>query len=85
VLRDLESGLKRLPPIETQLVWGMKDWCFTPRCLQRMQDIFPHASVERLEQTGHYVMEESPAAVVAAARRMLDPASHSSAPKSSGV
>ncbi len=85
VLRDLESGLKRLPPIETQLVWGMKDWCFTPRCLQRMQDVFPHASVERLEQTGHYVMEESPAAVVAAARRMLDPASHSSAPKSSGV
>ncbi|MFM8323590.1 MAG: alpha/beta fold hydrolase, partial [Pirellulaceae bacterium] len=84
LLGDLETGLKQLPPIATQLVWGMKDWCFTPRCLQRMHAIFPHASVERLQQTGHYVMEESPAAVVAAARRMLDPASYAPIPRDSG-
>jgi haloalkane dehalogenase len=83
VLCDLESGLKRLPPIATHLVWGMKDWCFTPRCLQRMLDIFPHASVERLDRTGHYVMEESPSAVVAAARRMLGPPPDPLAPKDS--
>jgi len=42
----------------------MKDWCFTPRCLDLLLEIFPHADVTRLEDVGHYVMGEDPDRVV---------------------
>lgn len=59
VLCDLEEDLRALAPRPTKLIWGMRDWCFTPECLQRMKDIFPHADVAEIEDAGHYVLEDA--------------------------
>lgn len=43
-----------------QLIWGMKDFCFTPKFLARWREFFPDARVEELADVGHYVMEDAP-------------------------
>ncbi len=52
------------------LVWGMKDWCFTPLFLDEWVVRFPNAQVTRLDTVGHYVMEDAPEAVIAAVRSL---------------
>lgn len=59
VLARLEKRLIALRDRPVQLIWGMRDWCFTPACLQRFQQIFPTAEVERVEDAGHYVVEDA--------------------------
>lgn len=59
-LSALESSLKDFGDMPIQLIWGMKDWCFRPECLRRFQEVWPHARVNELATTGHYVMEDSP-------------------------
>ena len=41
------------------LIWGMRDWCFTPKFLDRFLDFFPQAEVHRLADAGHYVVEDA--------------------------
>jgi haloalkane dehalogenase len=41
------------------LIWGMRDWCFTPHFLDRFRDSFPSAEVHRFEDAGHWVMEDA--------------------------
>ena len=41
------------------LIWGMLDWCFGPRFLERFQEFFPAAEVHRLADAGHYVVEDA--------------------------
>ncbi len=60
VLEELESGLPDFSHLPIELIWGMQDWCFRPECLRRFQHVWPHAHVNELESTGHYVMEDSP-------------------------
>jgi pimeloyl-ACP methyl ester carboxylesterase len=64
LLCSLEKQLEGLSNIPTRIIWGMKDWCFTPHCLDLLMEIFPHADVTRLEDVGHYVMEEDPDRVI---------------------
>ena len=59
-LRRLEQDLKALPPMPKLLVWGMKDWCFRPECLRRLQQIWPDANAVEIEDAGHYVLEDAP-------------------------
>jgi haloalkane dehalogenase len=40
-------------------IWGMRDWCFTPRFLQRFLTFVPRAEVHRLDDAGHYVIEDA--------------------------
>lgn len=40
------------------LVWGMRDWCFTPRFLDEWQRRLPSAEVEPFEHAGHYLFED---------------------------
>ena len=58
-LKKLESDLPKLGRLPIRLVWGMKDWCFTPECLRRFKEAWPNASVRELRDVGHYVMEEA--------------------------
>jgi len=70
-LAQLESKLTTLKHLPIRLVWGMKDWCFRPSCLERFQAIWPEAMTESLYDVGHYVMEESPADVVSNVKSVL--------------
>lgn len=60
VLEQLEANLPDFANLPIQLIWGMQDWCFRPECLRRFEQVWPHARVNELETTGHYVMEDSP-------------------------
>lgn len=71
VLADIESKLGQLNEWPIELVWGMRDWCFRPECLDRLLDHWPNANASRLPEAGHYVMEDAPDEVIAAAERLL--------------
>lgn len=58
-LTDIEAGLPKLARLPVQLIWGMRDWCFTPACLHRFEEVFPDADVHRFEDAGHYVVEDA--------------------------
>lgn len=64
VLTRIEQGLSLFAEHPTRLVWGMKDWCFRPECLERLQQRLPQASVRKLDDVGHYVMEEAASEVI---------------------
>jgi haloalkane dehalogenase len=63
-LAQIERGLPQLADLPIQLIWGMQDWCFTPACLERFVTYFPRASVLRIADAGHWVLEDSPGQVV---------------------
>ncbi len=58
-LLDIEKGLAQFRQHPVCLIWGMKDWCFTPAFLDRFIQIFPQADVHRLPDAAHYVVEDA--------------------------
>jgi cis-3-alkyl-4-acyloxetan-2-one decarboxylase len=58
-LLEIEQGLPSLAHRPWQFIWGMRDWCFTPAFLQRFLDFIPSAEVHRIENAGHYVVEDA--------------------------
>jgi haloalkane dehalogenase len=58
-LMEIERGLPSLAQLPISLVWGMRDWCFTPHFLDRFREFFPAAEVHPIEDAGHWVMEDS--------------------------
>lgn len=71
-LADIERGLPSLADRPTMMIWGMKDWCFTPRCLEIFLRSFPQAEVHRLADAGHYVIEDAHAQIVPLVEKFLD-------------
>lgn len=71
-LRQIESGLPSLNDRVIELVWGMRDWCFTPECLTRFEQLLPSARVTKLDDVSHYVMEEASEEVNQAVTRCLE-------------
>jgi len=59
VLEEIEAGLPSLADRPVQLIWGMRDWCFPPECLERFLKVFPDAEVHRLSDAAHYVVEDA--------------------------
>jgi pimeloyl-ACP methyl ester carboxylesterase len=58
-LANIEQGLSRLRHKPLLLVWGERDWCFTPAFRDEWQQRFPGAELLRLENAGHYVLEDA--------------------------
>jgi haloalkane dehalogenase len=71
-LADVESRLPSLSDRPALLVWGMRDWCFRPDCLERFQQAWPNAEVHRLDDVGHWVMEDAPEIAVPLVTDFLD-------------
>lgn len=71
VLEEIEAGLKSLAAKPTLMVWGMKDWCFRPECLDRLITHFPQAEINKIDTAGHYVIEDAPEMVIAAVQAFL--------------
>ncbi len=63
-LAAIESGLSRLDDHAVKLIWGMKDWCFRPECLRRLQTSMPQAQVCEFSTAGHYVIEDETERVI---------------------
>ena len=49
----------------------MQDWCFTPEFLDRFLEFFPEAEVHRLDDAGHYVVEDAHERIVPAVEEFL--------------
>jgi cis-3-alkyl-4-acyloxetan-2-one decarboxylase len=62
-LGEIEAGLAQFCDRPVQLIWGMRDWCFTPHFLHRFQGFFPQAEAQRLADAGHWVVEDARSAV----------------------
>jgi len=58
-LAQIEAGLPQFHRHPVCLIWGMRDWCFTPAFLDRFREFFPEADVHRLADAGHYVVEDA--------------------------
>lgn len=59
-LDHIERQLASVRNLPRLLVWGMRDWCFRPVCLDRLLQHWPDATVVRVEQAGHYVLLDAP-------------------------
>lgn len=58
-LEALERALPSLAPRPCQMIWGMRDWCFRPDCLDRLLRSFPQAEAHRFADASHYVVEDA--------------------------
>ncbi len=71
-LTRIEQGLEQFRGHPICLIWGMKDWCFTPAFLDRFIEFFPEAEVHRLDDAGHYVVEDAHERIVPLLRDFLE-------------
>ncbi|MDD5698095.1 MAG: alpha/beta fold hydrolase [Victivallaceae bacterium] len=58
VLLEIEHGLWMFRETPVCVIWGMRDWRFSPRCLKRWKLYYPQAQVLQLDKAGHYVLED---------------------------
>ncbi|MDD2714697.1 MAG: alpha/beta fold hydrolase [Candidatus Wallbacteria bacterium] len=56
----IEGKLSSLASKPVLLLWGMRDFCFTPKFLSRWLDFFPDALTIKMENAGHFVLEDEP-------------------------
>jgi haloalkane dehalogenase len=63
-LVKIEEGLAQFRHRPVCLIWGLRDWCFTPEFLDRFLDFFPEAEVHPLAEAGHYVVEDAHETIV---------------------
>ena len=79
-LQRIEAGLDVFRDKPILLAWGMRDWCFTPRFLDRWIEYFPTARVERFADAGHYVTEDAHEHIVPLLREFLNQPHEATAP-----
>ncbi len=63
-LMEVEHRLWKFKNHPVCLIWGAKDWCFTPEFMLRFQDFYPHAKTHLFDDAGHYVIEDKHAEIV---------------------
>lgn len=68
----VEEALERFRERPTLILWGERDWCFTPRFRQEWERRFPSAEVVRFEDAGHYLTEDAGEGVVRAMAAFLE-------------
>lgn len=58
VLLEIEHGLWMFRETPVCIVWGMKDWHFSPRYLKRWRLFYPQAQVLEIADAGYFVLED---------------------------
>lgn len=58
-LLEVEHGLWMFRETPVTIIWGMRDWCFNYKFLDKWMTFYPHAEVHRID-AGHYVLEDAP-------------------------
>jgi pimeloyl-ACP methyl ester carboxylesterase len=60
-LSEIERQLPRFADRPVCIIWGLRDWCFRPDCLDRFMAAWPQAESHPLADAGHWVVEDAPA------------------------
>jgi haloalkane dehalogenase len=72
ILEETEAALPRFRDRPMLICWGMKDFVFDGDYLAEWTRRFPGAEVHRLENAGHWVLEDAGAEIVRLVRRFLE-------------
>ncbi len=59
VVQNIQNHLQEFRDRPTLIIWGKKDFVFTPHFLARWRQYFPEAEVHEVEDAGHYVVEDA--------------------------
>lgn len=70
-LAGIEKALGHFRNRPALVLWGGQDFCFNDSFLDRWREILPGATVHRLADAGHYVLEDAREEVVARAVSFL--------------
>jgi haloalkane dehalogenase len=68
-LLALEDALPRVKDKPMLLLWGERDWCFTPHFRQEFERRFPTAESFPIPDAGHYVFEDAHERMIERIRR----------------
>jgi haloalkane dehalogenase len=58
-LQEIERGLEHLKNLPTCILWGERDWCFTPAFREEWQRRLPNAEAHPIADAGHYLVEDA--------------------------
>lgn len=70
-LKAVEDGLAQFRKCPMLLIWGMKDWCFSPHFYEEFCQRFPDAVRHPIADAGHYVFEDAQDELLQASRKFL--------------
>ena len=59
LLLSIQESLGLLKDKPMRIIWGMNDFCFTEKFLESWMKYFPEAEIHRMEDAGHWVVEDS--------------------------
>ena len=59
VVKNIEENLEQFKSLPVMIAWGAKDFVFNDHFLKKWQGIFPEAKVHRVQDAGHYVVEDA--------------------------
>ena len=71
-LGGIEDRLGELTDMPATVIWGERDWCFTPACRERFEQVWPQAESHRIDDAGHWVVEDAPEDVERLIREFLE-------------
>lgn len=71
-LVETETNLAKLVDLPVLLLWGERDWCFTPEFRKEFERRFPNARSVPFADAGHYVFEDERANVIQELRAFVD-------------
>lgn len=70
-LQEVEQGLPQFRNHRIGVIWGGRDFCFNDSFLAQWERIFPQATIHRIEDAGHYVLEDAGDEALALAESFL--------------
>lgn len=71
VLLAVEQSLAQFRHAPLLLIWGMRDWCFTPSFYDEFRRRFPDAECQPISDAGHYVFEDAHEQIIPRIRQFL--------------
>ncbi|QDT64972.1 alpha/beta fold hydrolase [Calycomorphotria hydatis] len=71
-LVNVEESLAERSKHPMLLIWGMRDWCFTPAFYEEFQRRCPNAKAVPIDDAGHYIFEDARERLSAEIRAFLN-------------
>ena len=59
VMINIENNIKQFSKVPIMIIWGMKDFCFNRKFLDKWRELYPLAQVHEVGDAGHLVVEDA--------------------------